>query len=316
MNNRNYWDWPGKYRPQKIEDCILPPDLKDLFRSYVNDKNIPNMTMIGPAGIGKTSSAMAMLDEIGADWIKINTSLKRNIETVRNDVLDFASSVSFKDGRKYIILDEADGMNNMAQEGLKALMEEFSDNCGFILTCNSKERIIEPILSRCPPVYFYFNKDSFNKCGNEFLSYVIEILRIENIEFDKKVVGLIIKKYYPDFRRILGELQSYSIKEKKIDSGMLSQFKVENLAPLIYHLKDKKWIEIRKWVGENFSSVYDFNIFGKKLYEQMKDQLQTSSLPVFVLLYNTYDYQQAFVIDKEINTVAFLTEIMKEMSWK
>lgn len=316
MNKLKYWDWPAKYRPQKIKDCVLPLNLNYLFQSFVDEKNIPNMTLVGPAGVGKTSTAMAMLDEIGADWIKINASLKRGMDIVRNDILDFVSTVSLNGERKYVILDEADGILKMAQDGLKALMEEFSDNAGFILTCNSKEGIIEPILSRCPPIFFNFDKDSFNRCASEFLSSVENILHKENIEYDKKVVGLLIKRYYPDFRRILGELQKYSIKEKIIDTGVLGISKIENLDALIKMLKSKEWNNMSKWVGENYNSYSGFMPLAKKLYESIKDQLQGSSIPAFVILMNTYDYQNYFVTDKEINMVAFLTDVMKDMAWK
>jgi DNA polymerase III delta prime subunit len=313
MNKDKMWVWVEKYRPDTIQDCILPDNLKTLFQSYVNDKNIPSMTLVGTTGSGKTSSAIAMLNEIDADWIKTNSSLKRGLDVIRTEIMDFASSMSFKEGRKYVILDEADGMIKGAQEGLKSFMEEYASNCGFILTCNSKDRIIPEILSRCPPVYFTFDKENFPKYANQFLSSVENILTLENVEYDKKVLAILIKKHYPDFRRILGELQNYSMKYKKIDTGILSFSSEENLSELIQLLKNKNWTEMRKWVAEN---PKDYNILSRRLYDQIKDKVMTNSLPAYIILHNTYDYQQAFVIDKEINTVAFLTEVMQQMVWK
>ena len=308
--------WTEKFRPSKIEDCILPENIKEIFQSFVREKNIPNLLIVGSPGVGKTSAAIAMIEEINGEWIKINSSLSRGIDVIRTEIMDFASSVSFRDGRKYIILDEADGLTSGAQDALKSFIEEFSSNAGFILTCNSKEKIIEPIQSRCSLITIVLDKENFPKLANQFMNSVINILNKEEISYDKRTLALIIQKFYPDWRRTIGEIQTYSMANKTIDSGILSINKVVDLKELIGFIKTKNWSEMRKWVGENYYSISDFNDFANKLFIQMKDGLQRSCYPAYVLLYNRYDYQNHFVVDKETNLVAFVTEIMSECVWE
>jgi DNA polymerase III delta prime subunit len=312
MNNEQ-WLWTEKFRPSKIEDCILPENIKEIFQSFVKEKNIPNLLIVGSPGVGKTSAAIAMIEEIDGEWIKVNSSLDRGIDVIRNEIAEFASSVSFKSGRKYIVLDEADGLTTGAQDALKSFIEEFSSNAGFILTCNSKDKIIEAIQSRCSLITIILDKENFPKLANQFMNSVIKILNQEEISYDKRTLALVIQKFYPDWRRTIGEIQTYSMANKTIDSGILSINKVIDLIELIGFIKSKNWSEMRKWVGENYYSISDFNDFANKLFIQMKDGLQRSCYPAYVLLYNRYDYQNYFVIDKETNIVAFITELMSEM---
>jgi replication factor C small subunit len=315
-SDKKYWDWPQKYRPHTVKDCVLPLSLKETFQSFVDDKNVPNLILSGQPGCGKTSVAIAILDEIDADWIKPNSALKRGIDYVRNEITDFASSVSFKEGRKYIILDEADGLTVLAQEGLKGLIEEFASNAGFIITCNNKEKLIPALHSRFTTIEFNYTKDDLPIVGKAFLDSLYKILALENVEYEKKTLAIIIQKFYPDWRRMLNELQTYSIKHKKIDSGILSLDRSENIDVMVDIIKGKKWQDMRKWVGENYHSVNNFNVFARNLLNLLKDRVQPSCLASYVVLYNEYDYKQAFVIDKEINTVSFLTQVMGETIFK
>lgn len=316
QSDRKYFGWADKYRPTTVKECILPERIKSLFQGYVDDKNIPNLVLAGPPGVGKTSVALAMLDEIDADYIKINSSLKKGIDVIRNEVMDFASSVSFKDGRKYIVFDEGDGMLKASQEALKSFIEEFASNAGFIITCNHKERLDSAYFSRFATIDFNLTKEDLPILGREFLISVFTILDQENVTYDKKVVAEVVKKYYPDWRKTLVELHAYSVKAKTIDTGILSISSEESVDDIIDLLKSKNWNGMRKWVGENYNSVNDFNAFARRLLNGVRLKVQISCLPSFVVLYNEYDYKQAFVIDKEINTVAFLTQIMSEMVWK
>ena len=313
---KEYFIWSERHRPHTVKECILPPTLKATFQAFVDQKSIPNIMLSGVAGCGKTSVAMAMLDEIDADWIKVNASINRGIDTVRNEIMDFASSVSLKGGRKFIILDEADGLNGMAQDGLKALIEEFSSNAGFIITCNHKDKIIPELHSRFALIEFNYSKADLPIVGKEFLDSLCNILTAENVTYDKKTLAHFIQRVYPDWRKMLNELQTYSVKSHTIDEGILSLNKGESLDDLIIMLKGKKWQDMRKWVGENYTSVNNFNSFATRLLTQLKDKVQNSCLPSYVVLYNEYDYKQAFVLDKEINVVAFLTQVMAECVFK
>ena len=314
--NIKYFDWAQKYRPSTVEECILPKGIKDIFLGILKENNIPNMILTGTPGVGKTSVAIALLEELGFDYIKINSSLKTGIDVVRSEIMDFATAVSFNDGRKYIILDEADGLSREAQGSLKAFIEEYGSNAGFIITCNHPERLDSAIFSRFALIDFSLSKEPPFSLGKQFLDRACEILTLENVEFDQKSVAFIIKKFYPDFRHVLNELQTYSLKNKEIDSGILVQSNGDDLEELILLLKSKNWNKMRKWIGENNHVVNNFNSFAKHLLNSIKDKLQPSCLPSYIILYNEYDYKQAFVMDKEINVVAFLTQIMSEMVWK
>lgn len=306
--------WVEKYRPKLIADAILPPSLKQTFQQFVDQQNIPNLLLCGRAGVGKTTVARAMLEEIGADYLIINGSMNGNIDTLRNDIRQFASSVSFYGGRKYVILDEADYLNpNSTQPALRNFMEEFSKNCGFILTANFSNRIIDPLHSRCSVVEFKIDKDDKPKMASLLFKRAQQILESEGVEFDPKAVVEVVKKFFPDFRRVLNELQRYSA-TGKIDSGILVNFTDEKLKGLIELVKQKNFTEIRKWVGEN--PDIDTTTFFRKLYDTASDYMKPSSIPQLVLILAGYQYKAAFVADQEINILACLTEIMVEGEFK
>lgn len=306
--------WVERYRPRTISDTILPAQLKETFQEFVNKKEVPNLLLTGRAGTGKTTVAKAMLEELGCDYIVINGSLNGNIDTLRNDIKSFASSVSLSGGRKYVILDEADYLNpNSTQPALRNFIEEFSKNCGFILTCNFKNRIIEPLHSRCSVVEFKIPKEDKQKLAAQFFNRVLNILSTEKIDFDKKVVAEVISKYFPDYRRTLNELQRYSA-TGKIDSGILSNQKEETLKEILEYLKNKNFTNVRKWVGEN--SDVDATSFFRSIYDVASDVLKPSSIPQLVLILADYQYKAAFVADHEINITACLTEIMVECEFK
>lgn len=300
--------WVEAYRPRRISECILPDNLKETFQEFVNKKNIPNLLLTGGPGVGKTTVARAMLEEVDADYIVINGSMNGNIDTLRNEIMQFASTVSFTGGRKYVILDEADYLNpNSTQPALRNFMEEFSNNCGFILTCNFKNRIISPLHSRCSVVDFNIPKEQKMKLASQFLNRVCNILVNENIDFDKKVAAEFITRHFPDWRRVINELQRYSA-TGKIDSGILSNTSDGSIKELINHLKAKSFTEMRKWVAEN--NDIDSTALFRKLYDMSTCYLELRSIPQLVLLLADYQHKAAFVADHEINMVACFTEVM------
>jgi DNA polymerase III delta prime subunit len=306
--------WCEKFRPKKISECILPNALKNTFQEFVDKGNVPNLLLSGGPGVGKTTVARAMLEEIGADYIIINGSMNGNIDTLRNDIMHFASTVSLQGGRKYVILDEADYLNaNSTQPALRNFMEEFSNNCGFILTCNFKNRIIEPLHSRCSVIDFIIPKQDKVAVGKSFYERIKNILTEENITFDRAVVAELITRHYPDWRRVINELQRYSI-NGSIDSGILANTGDTNIKDLVVLLKSKSFTEMRKWVGEN-SDVDTTSLF-RKLYDSASLFLEPRSVPQLVLLLADYQYKAAFVADHEINIVACFTEIMTMCEFK
>lgn len=302
-----------KYRPKTIEECILPADLKATFQQFVDQKNVPNLLLSGGAGVGKTTSARAMLEQLGCDYIIINGSMSGNIDTLRNEILQFASSVSLSGGRKYVILDEADYLNpNSFQPALRNFMEEFSRNCGFILTCNYKNRIIEPLHSRCSVIDFKIQKKDMPKLAAQFMKRVENILSIERIEHDKAAVASVIQKFFPDWRRVLNEIQRYSA-TGKIDSGILANLQQASIKELIRLMKDKNFTEIRKWTKNNIDT--DINVLYNEFYETASDYFATRSIPSLVILIAKYQYQNSFAANPEINFTAFLVEVMIEMEF-
>lgn len=306
--------WVEKYRPKTVEDTILPPELKATFQQFVDQKNIPNLILAGSAGVGKTTIARAMLEELGCDYIVINGSMNGNIDTLRNEIKNFASSVSLTGGgRKYVVLDEADYLNsNSTQPALRNFMEEFSKNCGFILTCNFKNRIIEPLHSRCSVIDFKITKKEIPGLAKDFMKRACSILNKENIEYDKTVVAELIKKFFPDNRRILNELQRYSA-TGRIDSGILVNLQELSLKNLVEFLKNKDFSNMRKWVAENLDN--DADVIFRKIYDQASQYLTKQSIPAVVLIIGKYQYQHAFCADSEINLVCCLTELMIEGEW-
>jgi DNA polymerase III delta prime subunit len=297
-----------KYRPNKVADCILPDRIKKVFQEYVNTKNIPNLMLTGTAGVGKTTVALAMCEEIGLNYLFINSSDERGIDTLRTKIRNYASTVSLVGGRKVIILDEADYITPEAQAALRGAIEEFSANCTFILTCNFKSRLIEAIHSRCSVIDFALQADEKPKMAAAFFNRISEILNLENIRFEKNVLVEITKKYFPDYRRTLNELQRYST-SGQIDAGVLAQVvSVRNIQDLVKYLKEKNFAEMRKWVVVN-ADLDPARMF-RKIYDSMYEYMKPESIPQAVVILAKYQYQSAFVADQEINVVACLTEIM------
>ena len=305
--------WVEKYRPARIEDCILPDAIKSTFQEYVNRKEIPNLLLSGSAGVGKTTIAKALCEEVGCDYIVINGSDESGIDVLRTKIKNYASSVSLAGGRKVVIIDEADYLNpNSTQPALRGAIEEFSSNCSFIFTCNFKNRIIDPIHSRCSVIDFKIN-GSKAKMASAFFKRVEWILEKENITYDKEVVATIITKHFPDNRRILNELQRYSV-SGTIDKGILSNIADVQLGSLVTALKEKDFASTRKWVTSNLDN--DPVKIYRKLYEGLYEVLKPQSVPQLVLILAKYQYQAAFVADHEINMVACLTEIMVDCEFK
>jgi DNA polymerase III delta prime subunit len=311
---RDEFLWVEKYRPHTVEDTILPNDLKKTFQTFVDQNNVPNLILAGTAGVGKTTIAKAMLDELECDYIVINGSMNGNIDTLRNDIQQFASAVSLQGGRKYVILDEADYLNaNSTQPALRNFMEEYSKNCGFILTCNFVNRIIQPLHSRCSVIEFKLSKDDKMQCAAEMFKRTCSILKQENVEFDKAVVVEVVKKHFPDNRRILNELQRYSA-TGGIDSGILSNLQEITLNNLVKFLKDKDFTNVRKWVAQNADA--DTSVLFRSFYDKAADYMAPASIPEMVLILAEYQYKDAFVADHEINITACLTEIMASCEFK
>jgi DNA polymerase III delta prime subunit len=299
--------WTEKYRPKKIEDCILPERLKKPFQEYVNQSNIPNLLLAGGAGVGKTTVAKAMCEEIGCDYMVINGSDESGIDTFRTKIKNYASSMSLSGGRKVIIIDEADYLNpNSTQPALRNAIEEFAINCSFIFTCNYKTRIIEPLHSRCAVIDFGLKNDEKASMASQFFKRLQGVLQTEKVEFDDKVIVELVKKHFPDFRRVLNELQRYS-QFGKIDVGILAQIGNIQLQEIVKHIKAKDFGAIRKWVA---TSDLDSNSVFRQIYDSLYDFMKPHSIPQAVLIIADYQYKNAFVADTEINLVACLTELM------
>lgn len=315
MTDVNEFLWVQKYRPKTVADTILPAELKAMFQKFVNDEQIPNLLLTGRAGIGKTTIAKAMLEEINADYIVINGSMNGNIDTLRVEIQNFASTVSFTGGRKYVILDEADYLNpNSTQPALRNFMEEFSKNCGFILTCNFKNRIIEPLQSRCSVVDFKVSNQDKPKIAAQFFKRVCGILDDEGIEYEQKSVAELVQTYFPDWRRVLNELQRYS-STGRIDAGVLANKTSEGIGELIDTMKAKNFTGVRKWVSDN--SDIDSAVMYRQLYDILPQKLgSAASIADAIIILAEYQYKEAFVANSEINRVAALATIMAEAQWK
>lgn len=309
--------WVEKYRPHKIEDCILPENLKTTFQEYVNRKEIPNLLLAGSAGVGKTTIAKALCEEIGCDYIVINGSDEgRLIETFRNKIKNYASSMSLSGGRKVVIIDEADYTNaESVQPAMRNFMEEFAHNCSFILTCNFKNRIIAPLHSRCSVVDFKIQNGQKAKMATQFFKRVEWILEQEGVAYEKEVIASVITKHFPDNRRILNELQRYaSNSNKSIDKGILASTSDANMATLMKSIKERDFGSARKWVTNSLDN--DPNSILRAIYDSLYDYLKPDSIPQAVLILSKYQYQCAFVADQEINLMACLTEFMVECEFK
>ena len=309
--------WVEKYRPKKIEDCILSQDIKETFSQFLSQKEIPNLLLSGTAGTGKTTVARALCEELGADYIIINGSDEgRQIDTLRNKIKNFASTVSLTEesNHKVVIIDEADYMNaDSVQPALRNFIETFYNNCRFIFTCNYKNKIIPALHSRCTVIDFTIKNGQKVKTAKLFMERMSFLLKSEHIEFDKKVLAELIQKYYPDFRRTINELQRYSVRGK-IDSGILFSLSEANNKELVKTLKAKKFNDMRKWVVNNIDKE-PASLF-RGIYDILYEALDTKSVPQAILIIAGYQYKAAFVADQEINMVACLTEIMASCKFK
>lgn len=310
--NTNEFLWVEKYRPKTVAETILPVTLKKTFQTFVDQKNVPNLLLNGGAGIGKTTVAKAMCAELDCDVLTINASLNGNVDTLRNEIAQFASTMSFKQGRKIVFLDEADALTDATQKGLRAFMEEFASNCGFILTCNFKNRIIDPLHSRLSIIDFSIPREEQPKLAVEFFKRMEEILTAEGVGYDKEAVVALIKQHFPDWRRVIGELQRYSA-TGHINTGVLAAVKDEDFNDLIGMLKNKKWNEMRKWVGEH--TDVEPNALIRLFYDQSKTVVKPASIPTLVLLLAEVQYKLQFSADPEICIAAFLTQVMSEISF-
>lgn len=302
--------WVEKYRPKTVSECILPDRLKTPFQEYVNRKTIPNLLLTGGAGVGKTTVAKAMCNEIGLSYMHINASRENGIDTLRTKIVNYASTVSLSGTRKVIILDEADGLTPSAQEAFRGTIEEFSSNCSFILTCNFKNKLIEPMHSRSAVIDFSLRPDEKPKMASAFFKRLGEILDKEQVTYDKAVLVKIVEKYFPDFRRTLGQLQHFA-STGPIDASTLTQVTdVKKINELVAALKTKNFKDMRKWVVLN-SDVEASQIF-RKVYDGLYDYMKPEYIPQAVIILGRYQFQAGFVADQEINTVAALTELMVE----
>ena len=307
--------WVEKYRPQKIDDCVLPQALKDTFKQYITQGELPSFLFSGTAGVGKTTVAKALCNEIGAEYILVNGSDEgRSIDVLRTTIKGFASTVSLTDAKKVVIVDEADYMNAQSvQPALRSFIEEFSGNCRFIFTCNFKNRIIEPLHSRCAVIEFKIDSKDKQEIAATFFKRAVQILKQENVEFDPKVVAELITKHFPDYRRILNELQRYSV-SGKIDSGILLNMSEESFKDLVKLLKDKNFTEVRKWVAKQTDA--DTTSLFRELYDTASVNMDPNSIPQLVLTLADYQYKAAFVADHELNIMAALTEVMANCKFK
>ena len=306
--------WVEEYRPKTIDDCILPQSLKTLFTSFVQKGELSNLLLSGTSGIGKTTVAKALCEQLNCYWIMINGSEEGGIDVLRNKIKNFASTVSLSGGKKVVILDEADYLNPQStQPALRGFVEEFHKNCRFILTCNFKNRIIEPLHSRFSNIEFKVNPKDKPKLASKLFERAVYILKEQNVSYEDKVLVELITKHFPDFRKLINELQRYSV-SGSIDAGILVNVSDENLKTLVTHLKGKAFSDMRKWVVNNLDND-PVKIF-RKIYDTLYTNLEPSTIPHAVLIIADYQYKSAFVADQEINLVACLTELMSQVKFK
>jgi DNA polymerase III delta prime subunit len=305
--------WVEKFRPKTVSDCILPDRIKKVFQSYVDTANIPNLMLTGSAGVGKTTVAMAMCEEIGLNYMFINSSEERGIDMLRTKIRGYASTISLTGGRKVIILDEADYLTPDAQAALRGAVEEYSENCSFIFTCNFKSRLLDALHSRCSVIDFSLKADEKPRMAAQLFQRLSTILINQKVEYDKQVLIKIVEKFFPDYRRTLNELQRYS-SGGSIDAGTLAQVSdVRKIADLVGYLKEGNFAEMRKWVVTN-SDIEPSRIY-RKVYDSLYEYFKPASIPQAVVILARYQYQSAFVADQEINLVACLTEIMVDCEY-
>ena len=306
--------WVEEYRPRDVESCVLPKSLKTSLQSFVDKETLPNLILSGGPGVGKTTAARAMLDQIGATYMFINGSEESGIDVLRTKIKNFASTVSLEGGKKYLILDEADYLNPQStQPALRGFIEEFHKNCGFILTCNYKNRIIPALQSRCSVIDFVIPNAEKAKLAQQFFNRVIEILNKNEIKFTEKVVAELINSHFPDWRKVLNNLQRYSI-SGEIDAGILVNLGDKNIKGLMAMMKKKEFTNVRKWVVDNLDNDYD-KLF-RAVYDNLYEYMDSNSIPHVVIILGEYQYKSAFVADQEINMMACLTEIMGRANFK
>ena len=306
--------WTEKYRPKTIGDCVLPDALKQTLSEFISKGDIPNLILSGGPGVGKTTAAKAMLDELGLTYMFINGSEESGIDVLRTKIKNFASTVSLHGGRKYLILDEADYLNPQStQPALRGFIEEFHKNCGFILTCNYKNRLIPPLHSRCSVVDFTIQKSEKKELAEQFFKRVMNVLVVEDVKFEPKAVAEVINKFFPDWRRVLNELQRYSV-SGRIDAGILIDISEVNIKELMQSMKQKEFTNVRKWIVNNIDN--DPTRLFRRLYDNLYDYMDGSSIPHVVVILGEYQYKAAFVADQEINMLACLTEIMARGKFK
>ena len=306
--------WVEKYRPNTIDDAILPSELKTTFSKFVTNGECPNLLLSGSAGCGKTTVAKAMLEQLGCTYMMINGSEESGIDVLRNKIKNFASTVSLEGGRKYVILDEADYLNPQStQPALRGFIEEFSKNCGFILTCNFRNRIIEPLHSRCSTVEFRIPAEEKPQLAMDFMKRCEVILNNEQIYYNKKVVASLIQKFFPDWRRVLNELQRYSA-SGEIDAGILVNLSEDSVKELLSFLKNKEFTNVRRWIVNNLDN--DPSRIYRRIYDSLYDNLDNRTIPNAVLVLADYSYKSAFVADQEINLLACMTELMQNCEFK
>ena len=300
--------WVEKYRPKTISECVLPSGLKQTLSEFISKGDLPNLILSGGPGVGKTTAAKAMIEELGLTYMMINGSEESGIDTLRVKLKNYASTVSLHGGRKYLILDESDYLNAQStQPALRGLIEEFHKNCGFILTCNYKNRLIPPLHSRCSVVDFTIQKSEKKELAEQFFKRVMDILVAEDIKFEPKAVAEVINKFFPDWRRVINELQRYSV-SGRIDAGILVDISEINIKELMRFMKDKEFTNVRKWIVNNIDN--DPTRLFRRLYDNLYDYMDGSSIPHVVVILGEYQYKAAFVADQEINMLACLTEIM------
>ena len=306
--------WVEKYRPKTISECVLPSGLQQTLSEFISKGDLPNLILSGGPGVGKTTAAKAMIEELGLTYMMINGSEESGIDTLRVKLKNYASTVSLHGGRKYLILDESDYLNAQStQPALRGLIEEFHKNCGFILTCNYKNRLIPPLHSRCSVVDFTIQKSEKKELAEQFFKRVMDILVAEDIKFEPKAVAEVINKFFPDWRRVINELQRYSV-SGRIDAGILVDISEINIKELMRFMKDKEFTNVRKWIVNNIDN--DPTRLFRRLYDNLYDYMDGSSIPHVVVILGEYQYKAAFVADQEINMLACLTEIMARGKFK